>query len=603
VRKIPRIAGIAGTVAAAAGLIVPVLMSASPASARPSDGLPDGLLSTPIDITHNNGLRYGEPEIAVNPRDPDNIVYYVMSQQLTFACEAAKDPNCVNDPLTGAAIGESTTPGWISTHVYVTFDRGRTWRDETSNLNSNAIPAPTTVTDSTGTHQVTHDDLISRGDPMVTVTADGTFYAGWDAMHLGTLYLPAGYTFRGVVICPAGTPAPGCPIHGLIDGGIAVSKSTDGGRTWSTPTLTGTGVDRPWMTTDLATGTIYEASSGNIKSAMSSGDPLLPNAAPGVIQDRYVVSSADGVHWTQPAQLGGGGFSGSGGSTISAANGVLSAGFQATSTAACQYFLSDATATAPCAVFETSTDSGGTWTRHAVPGLATATSSILVAADPARRGTYTVAATDASTDEFLVYVTHDSGAHWSGPAVVTDGSASCPAVSVNACKFKPWIAYSPNGTLGLAWRSANVAASAATAAAVRGAARSASATITLMDTTTSDAPPCDPLGCGVVAPGDENDDDPAPIPYTMWAAVSKDAGETWSNPLQVSSTPSADADPSMLTGTDDTSVIAMSNSDVLVGWGQWPHGTDASGLQLNLQAMFAAVKIPAFTHSDNGRNP
>ena len=101
-RKVPRIVSTLGAAAAACGLIVPVLMSASPAGATPSAGLPNGLLSTPVNMTSNNGLRYGEPEIAVNPQDPNNIVYYVMSQQLTFACEAAKDPNCVNDPLTGA---------------------------------------------------------------------------------------------------------------------------------------------------------------------------------------------------------------------------------------------------------------------------------------------------------------------------------------------------------------------------------------------------------------------------------------------------------------------------------------------------------------------
>lgn len=598
-RRTPRMRRGIAAAAAACALLTPVLWSATQASAAPDGGLPAGLQSVPVNLTHNNDLRYGEPEIAVNPQDPNNIVYYVMSQQLTFACEAAKDPNCINDPLTGAALGEDTTPGWISTHVYVTFDRGRTWRDETSSLAANAIPAPTTVTDSTGTHVITHDDLISRGDPMVTVTADGTFYAGWDAMHLGTLFLPPGFTFRGQVICPASTPLPGCPIHGLVDGGIAVSKSADGGRTWSTPTLTGTGVDRPWMTADLATGTVYEASSGGIRSSMSSGDPLLPSAAPGVTPDRYVVSSPDGVHWTQPQQLGGGGFSGSGGSTISAANGVLAAGFQVPAgtagNAACRYFLGDPAATAPCAVFQTSADSGAHWTRHPVPGLAHATSSILVAADPARKGTYTVAATDATTSEFLVYLTRDAGATWSGPAVITDGSANCPAVSISACKFKPWIGYSPNGTLGLAWRSANVTSTAATPAAGRTAA-AASATATLTDVTAAGPPPCDPLGCGTVAPGDENDADPAPIPYTLWAAVSKDAGATWTQPLQVSSSPSAPADPNMLTGTDDTSALAMSNSDVFVGWGQWPSGKDQNGLPLNLQGMFAAVKIPAFTH-------
>jgi hypothetical protein len=433
-RKGYRIAGKMGSVAAACGLIVSAFVSASSAGAAPKGGgLPPGLQFNPVNMTNNNNLRYGEPEVAVNPRNPNNIVYHVMSQQLTYACEAAADPNCVNDTLTGAAIGEDTVPGWLSSHVYVSFDRGRTWKDVTSNLDQNSFPAPTEVTDSTGTHLVSHTDLLSRGDPMVTVTADGTFYIGWDAMHLGTLFLPPGFTFRGVVICPATTLPPGCPVHGLVDGGIAVSKSTDGGRTWSTPTLTQTGVDRPWMTADLSSGAIYEASSGGIRSSMSSGDPLLPANAPGVTQDRYVVSSPDGVHWTDPQPLGGGTFSGAGGSTISAANGVLAAGFHLAadngtnhSNAACQFFLSNPAATAPCTVFETSTDTGAHWSRHSVPGLANASGSILVAADPAAAGTYTLAATDPTTTQFQVVVTHDSGADWSGPTIVTDGSAHCP---------------------------------------------------------------------------------------------------------------------------------------------------------------------------------
>jgi hypothetical protein len=229
--------------------------------------------------------------------------------------------------------------------------------------------------------------------------------------------------------------------------------------------------------------------------------------------------------------------------------------------------------------------------------LAHATGSILVAADPAVKGTYTVAATDPTTTQYQVYVTHDSGAHWSGPAVVTDGSADCPAVSASACKFKPWINYSPDGVLGLAWRSANVSGPAAATAVHSAAALTSSADLASTDTAQpDDGPLCDMLGCGVAPPDDENDLDPAPVPYTMWAAVSKDAGATFSQPLEVSSGASAPADPNMLTGTDDTSVIALSDSDVLVGWGQWPSGVDKDGLALNVQGFFAAVKIPALTH-------
>jgi hypothetical protein len=551
--------------------------------AQPTAALPAGLQFTPVNMTNNDGMRYGEPEIAVNPQNPNNMVYYVMSNHLTYACEAASDPNCAIDPLSGAPVGEFTTPGWISTLVLVTFDRGKTWQDVTGNLN--AIPAPTVVTDSTGTHTQVHTDLISRGDPMVTVDANGTFYIGWDAMNLGTIYLPPGYSFGGHVVCPITTPPPGCPVHGLLDGGIAVSKSTDGGLHWSTPQLTLTGVDRPWMTTDLSTGTVYEASSGTINSSMSTGDPLLPvfSAAP---SDRYIVWSTDGVNWSTPVGLGGGGFSGGGGSTISAAQGVLAAAFHSTSNAACQYFLS-AAATAPCTLFETWTGSG--WSRHAVPGLANATGSIEVAANPLLPGTYTVAATDPTTTTFQVYVTSDGGNTWSGPTLVMDGSSGCPAGT--SCKFKPWINYSPAGVLALGWRSANV--SPGSSSTTNAGKSPSSARI-------KHAPPCDYRGCGVSLAGDEEDDVTAAVlthGYTIWAAVSFDSGATFAQPLQVSQGASAPSDPLMLGGTDDTSFIGVSATDVVVGWGQWPNGTGSTGQPLNVQGLFAAIKIPAFSHN------
>jgi hypothetical protein len=52
----------------------------------------------------------------------------------------------------------------------------------------------------------------------------------------------------------------------------------------------------------------------------------------------------------------------------------------------------------------------------------------------------------------------------------------------------------------------------------------------------------------------------------------------------------------MLGGTDDTSFIGVSATDVVVGWGQWPNGTSSTGQALNVQGQFAAIKIPAFSH-------
>ena len=70
-----RIAKRMGSVVAAGGLIASVFISASSAGAAPKGGgLPPGLQFNPINMTHNNNLRYGEPEIAVNPLNPSQIV-------------------------------------------------------------------------------------------------------------------------------------------------------------------------------------------------------------------------------------------------------------------------------------------------------------------------------------------------------------------------------------------------------------------------------------------------------------------------------------------------------------------------------------------------
>jgi hypothetical protein len=467
-------------------------------------GLPAGLQPTQLNITNDPTQRYGEPEVAVNPTNPNNLVYFVMSNRTTYACEASGVSLCApGDFILAQPLGFWAVPGWYSSKLFVSFDRGRSWQQ----VSFPTIPAfrgfPGEGTD--------HSDLLTRPDPMVTVTADGTFYIGWDAIHT----------------CVPGTG--GC--LGTVDAGIAVSKSTDGGRTWSTPVLTGTGVDRPWMTTDLSSGTVYEASAGTVDSSISTGNPNLPTLPPGQPSDRWVVSSPDGVNWTAPHGLGGGGFSGAGGATISAAGGELAAGFRATTSAACSFFLG--IAAARCTVFETSKDSGATWSRHAVPAPANSTGTVEVAADPAQPDTFTVVVSDSTGGNFLPFVTHNNGNTWAPGTPVSDNPATF--------KFKTWIGYSPDGVLGFTWRSHTAPGTAPT------------------------------------------------IPYMVFAATSNDQGATWSDPLQISTAPSPGSDPLWASGgdRDDTSVIALSRQGAFIGWGDWRPG--------DVQGFFSAVKLQAFS--------
>jgi hypothetical protein len=432
-----------------------------------------------VNVTNDLTHRWGEPEIAVNPKNPNNLVYIVMSDMLTYACENAGDPNCVVSG--GRPVGLFTVPGWIDASVFVSFDRGRSWKNA-------SFPG----------YPPGQSNLLSKGDPMVTVTSNGTFYIGWDDMQL----------------------------VGAIAGGIAVSRSTDGGLTWSEPTLTGTPIDRPWMVADLSTGTIYEASgSPSQLGPLSTGDPSSPV---GTISDRWLVSSNDGSTWTTPEGLGGssggvyysGGFGG-----LSAAKGVLASAFRSTSSASCEFFVS---ATAPCTVFETTTDSGVTWSRHPLPVPSDSTGTVMVAADPTTAGHFTVGVLNATAGEFLVYQTTDTGATWSGPAVVTEDAT--------LTHQRPWMAYSPDGVLGLMWRT-------------------------------------NQAGAGPT------------FPYNVWAAISGDGGATFSQPLEISTSTSPAPDPAYL-GSDDFSYITLSRQAAFIGWADW-HPGDRSGL-------VSAVKLQAF---------
>jgi hypothetical protein len=456
-----------------------------------------------IDINLSNDLthRYGESQIAVNPKNSNNLVYVSLTTGFTYACQAAKSPDCemVQAKISGFTVpqprGDFTGHGFNSVSVFVSFDRGRTWQRAT-------VPV----------HPPQHPDLNDWGDPSVTAVPDGTFYVSWDDLNWGS------------------------PENALPNAGVALSKSTDGGRTWSVPVLTGTPVDGPKLTADLNTGTLYEASSSNL-GPHATGDAKSPQ---GKLWDRWLVSSKDGVHWTTPQPMGGFG------SMMTAAHGMLATVFKTSGQRNMFNAPNDELcggAPTPCTVFETTKDGGATWSRHVMSVPSTYAGQPMVAADSSKPGHFAVALGENSGKEFYVYQTSDSGNTWSGPATVTDDSTKS--------HYHSWMAYSPDGTLGIMWRTR-----------LPGPGQTA-------------APVTEGFGGG-----------PA-LPYNVWAAISRDGGATFSQPFKVSSADSlAPQSGPFGNAADDYSSITLDREYAYVSWADWRPG--------DRSAFFRAIKLVEF---------
>jgi hypothetical protein len=152
---------------------------------------------------------------------------------------------------------------------------------------------------------------------------------------------------------------------------------------------------------------------------------------------------------------------------------------------------------------------------------------------PCARRTVLDAVFDASGSALLVDRTANSGTTWRGPTTLTDDTSTT--------KFKPWMASSPDGTLGVMWRS-------------------------------------------YTEPGASGEDDSAP--YTIWAAISRDGGAAFSKPLEISTAPSPAADPNQKTGGDDFSFIDLDARSAFVAWADWRPG--------EMSRYFSAVDLQAF---------
>jgi hypothetical protein len=441
-----------------------------------------------MNVTNDPSRGWGEQQIAINPTNPNNIV--IATQGLSM-CRDDPRPACKQVPATfdppvpglpanfrgNRAIGYFTDPDFTHMDILYSFDRGRSWT-------RSRVPD----------HPVGFPELNGHGDPSITVGPDGTFYASWDANDWGT------------------------PDRMMPAAGVGTSMSRDGGKTWSPAVLTGTPSDAPKLVVDQQTGTIYGASSSFL-GPRSTGNPNLPMNP---TMDRWLVTSTDGVHFSEPHGMGGWG------AQMTAAHGLLATAFNTTATAspfspANNNLCGDKPS--PCTIFQTTADGGRSWSRHVLPnrlpatagGLVAPGNAPMVAADPTARGRFSVGVAMNNEGEYHIYTTSDSGRSWSGPVVLTDDAAKGHYFGV--------MRYSASGLLGVAWHTR----------------------------------------LGGPAPGLF----PPPAPYNIWAAISRDGGKTFTKPVKAST---VDSPAGSSTG-DDYSGIALDRDYLYTTWADWRTGT------------------------------
>jgi hypothetical protein len=486
----------------------------------------------------NEPVRGGEPELAINAGNAQNLVFGHTVVGNTYA------QNTLADSIRAVNGG-----------LQVSHDGGKTWTADrplhTSGYSEPANPfwIAKGHTGATGLKLTTN----GVGDPVEASGPDGSIYAGG-------------------VITEAKPPGPAPFNFTVPQGAIAVLRSTDGGRTFGpmSAVLTdldlqgmfGRGMqpmaegsfgvvpfDRPWMVVDQSTAAVYVSTTGHPQryvavshdkgrtwgriEALDCDEATPPDANHDVTCSTYP-QSGDG--------------------NIAAVHGVLAAAYIASAAPG---------STCPCAVFETSTDVGAHWNRHVVVANLPAGSGTSVAADPAHRGRFAVMvlpghqvsgglaglpARKNVPQQVQVATTSDSGRNWSNPTAL--GNESVAHIT-----NRPWIAYGPTGVLAALWRNAY--------------------------------PPYDPSS--FLVPGTQN----------VFAAISRNNGTTFSAPVQLNSAPSPPPDPTQL-AEDDVSFVAVTSQYVYGAWGDWrttaknPVAAGSSPPSGELNSWIARVSITSF---------
>ena len=501
----------------AGALVLPIMMFAAPVQAAE------------VNATNDPTHVWGAPILAVNPKNPNNIVLLSIGNGFTKACavQAATDPKswCANMKTADGRdnnLGMMTNAkGFVMVAAFTSFDSGKTWKRTADVMEDGNVPVfppnkyrGPAAADANG----------------LTVTPNGTFYMAWDAVYFH----------------------PDTPMYATF-GAIPISKSTDGGKTWSTPILTGSSPDGGRLVTDPATGVIYTFSSGMPGAGpMSLGDPniRITKEKGHTGMSRHFLSSKDGVKWSKPHITGGDG------ETMTVSHGLLATSFRTTGET--DYFAGGRSpsnnelcgnAPKPCVIFQTTKDNGVTWIRT-VMAVPADYSGGLVAADPTKANHFAIAFTTNANSELHVLRTEDAGKTWKGPAKI---SAEPGKAMGNVM-----ITYGPKGDLGLAWRSRN-------------------------------APPRAPQAAPGATPGGGPGGGGQPRgPSNIFAALSKDGGASFSQPLKINSaeSPAPPTDRPFALSRDGGVNIALTSTDAFFAWPDWRTGEAA--------LFFNALKLSDF---------
>lgn len=324
-----------------------------------------------MDMTRTNDTREGQPVVAVNPTNPDNMVFVTTRFRPLPALE----------PVGGCFLA-------------YTFDRGLTWTNVTADYPLGTAP--------------------KCGEPQVFADANGTFY------------ILNNQVFSG--------------LEGNMAAHPQVVKSTDGGKTWSDPSVTPLYMQgAPKLRVDLATGKVYAngASSWEYPAAVSvssdGGETWAPfNQIPGPVDVCLDYGIPD-----IPAVCG---FPGR---SIAVHDGILASAAEGAQGNPEMYVSRDDGVTWTTLPL---TDSSGNLVKNGTGPMLPVSGVGLpsdptpwVSADPSQEGRFALMVPREFTLE--IYVTENTGENFTGPAIIQTPDAQRPAVD-----------FGSTGVLGVMWR-------------------------------------------------------------------------------------------------------------------------------------------------------